>query len=80
MSAALFGVPVVVEPVRYRYQLPDDLPLPPGFREEFNAWARSFLGTLPPLLEDGEVLSTCGRLHMNAATWAQVQKQLRKAA
>lgn len=46
----LLGLDVIVHPHlpprRPRYQLPPDFgPLPPGFREGFNAWALQFFGT-----------------------------------
>ena len=45
------GIKVIESPhlpaTRPRYQLPqaDKFPLPPGFREEFDAWVLSFFGT-----------------------------------
>lgn len=45
----LLGMNVVKSPDIPRYELPAELlpgiPWPPGFREEFNQWSRSFLGT-----------------------------------
>lgn len=63
MVGTFMGVNVHVVPDAPRYQLPErlslpcgvDLEWPPGFRDEFNEWARSFLGSTC-LLRDGEVL------------------------
>lgn len=45
----LFGLNVIVAPDVPRYTLPAEVipgvPWPPGFRDEINAWSRSFLGT-----------------------------------
>ena len=74
MSTAFLGMKVIVSPDRPRYQLPDDLLLPPGFRDEFNAWARGYFGTRNKL-KDGEVICMQreGVLMMNPRTFAQVK-------
>ena len=74
MNQALLGMKVIVSPDRPRYQLPDDLLLPPGFRDEFNSWARGFLGAVNQL-KDGEVICMQreGVLMMNPRTFAQVK-------
>lgn len=45
----LFGMRIVESPDVPRYTLPEEVipgvPWPPGFRDEFNRWSRSFLGT-----------------------------------
>lgn len=41
----LVGMKVQIAPETPKYKLPEDLPLPPGFREEFNAWALARFGT-----------------------------------
>ena len=70
------GIPIRVAPDVPRYQLPEDLPLPPGFREDLNAWARGFLGIQTPILVDGEVISTLDALYMNPRTYKMVKGKL----
>lgn len=75
---SILGIRVQIIPDQPRYQLPADLPLPPGFREELSAWAREFLGSTN-MLRDGEVL--CSRvepktIYLNPRTWAQMRNQL----
>ena len=49
-TRSLFGMKVVESKNHPRYTLPPELipgiPWPPGFREEFNRWSVSFLGTV----------------------------------
>ena len=44
------GIDIVESPSRPRYELPKEvlpgIPWPPGFREDFNRWSLSFLGTV----------------------------------
>jgi hypothetical protein len=79
MNQALLGMKVVISEDQPRYQLPADLLLPPGFRDEFNAWACGFLGTFNQL-KDGEVIcmQRAGVLMMNPRTFAQVRASLTK--
>lgn len=45
----LLGLRIIESPDVPRYTLPEEVipgvPWPPGFRDEINAWSRSFLGT-----------------------------------
>jgi hypothetical protein len=70
------GIKIVVVPDVPRYQLPADLPLPNGFREDFNAWARGFLGIQKPWLRDGQSVNTHGAIHMNPRTYEMVKHKL----
>jgi hypothetical protein len=57
-----------------RYQLPADLPLPEGFREEFNDWARRELGHTNKL-PDSATLVIGNRIYMNPRTYAHMKKE-----
>ena len=50
---SIAGIRVFESPDSPRYQLPAEVipgvPWPPGFREDINAWALSFLGTVNTL-------------------------------
>lgn len=78
---SILGVQVQIIPDQPRYQLPTDLLLPPGFREEFDAWARGYLGSTN-MLRDGEVLYSGpgpkSIFYLNPRTWAQMRQQLSK--
>lgn len=71
----IFGAPIVVSPDRHR-TLPDELvpglvPWPPGFKDEIDAWMRSFFKP-QNILPDNQILNVAGRLHMNPRTYARV--------
>lgn len=77
------GVDIHVVQDAPRYLLPErlalpcgvDLEWPPGFRDEFNAWARSFLGSTC-VLQDGEVQMVGLRLAMmNLRTYETLRAQ-----
>ena len=74
------GLDVVVMPDPLRYQLPEGLHLPAGFREDFNAWAREFLGRGQSLLPEGEVWMIAGRAYMNPGTYAATRDKLGAAS
>jgi hypothetical protein len=61
----LFGMKVIESPSRARYTLPPELlpgiPWPPGFREDFNSWSVSFLGTVN-VLPHGQVYMRNGSI------------------
>jgi hypothetical protein len=59
-----------------RYQLPEDLPLPSGFREDPNAWALEFLGIQKPLLPDGQALTVDNTVYMNPRTYEAMKAKL----
>lgn len=69
----LFGTPVVVHQGRPRYVLPPDLPLPPDFRAEFEAWAATFFEQRIYLIPDGVTYIANGVFHMNPTTFAQLK-------
>jgi len=79
MTHSIFGIPIVIECGRPRYQLPDDLPLPPAYRQKFNLWARDFLGSHPPLIGDGQSIAINGRLHMNRKTFEMIKHRVTKS-
>ncbi len=75
----LFGMEVIVYPDRPRYQLPAELlpgiPWPAGFRDDFNAWAVGFLGTVP-LIDPNAAYVLHGRtLVMGPRAFAALQRQ-----
>ena len=70
------GIKVFVVPDVPRYQLPADLPLPPGFREDFNTWALEFLGIQKPPLPDGEALPIDNTVYMNPRTYRAMKAKL----
>lgn len=85
MEARMFGgMPVIVSYDRPGYRLPEDLMLPPKFREEFNAWAAAFFRPKPSPIPDGQVIfANPGglfgpggqqQLHMNQRTYAKFLK------
>jgi hypothetical protein len=80
----LCGVPIKVssDPLRYG-PLPSDLPLPPAFRAEFNAWCESFFSRMPEwnLVKDGQCYKVTDvfsggkeMLVMNPRTLEQLKK------
>lgn len=81
ISGALSGFDVRVEPRRPRYELPLDVPPPPGMsRAEFAAWSISVCGYQPPVLMDGEVLRAGCLLYMNHDTWERIKVDLSQLA
>lgn len=73
----ILGFRVHVIPDAPRYTLPPELlpgvPWPVGFRDEFNAWARPFLGHTN-LMHDGEIVCTNGSdVFMNPRTVAALK-------
>lgn len=78
MAEILYGMRVVVEPLRMRYALPADVPPPTGMtRVEFDSWSRAVCGYREPVLMDGEVLSNAwdNTIRMNERTWDQVKRE-----
>lgn len=73
----LYGLDVVVTSDRPRYLLPDEVipgvPWPKGFREEFNGWSRSYLGTWN-MVPDGQVYEMMGRMLMNSSTYQRLRQ------
>jgi hypothetical protein len=69
----LFGMKIIVEPLRPRYTLPDDVPTGGGTREEFADWSKRVCGYASPILKDGQIVTTPFGIHCNAATFEQIK-------
>lgn len=69
----LFGMKIIVEPLRPRYTLPDDVPTGGGTREEFAEWSKRVCGSAYPLLKDGQIVKTPFGIHCNARTFEQLK-------
>lgn len=78
----LYGIEVVVSYDQPGYKLPEDLPLKPEFRAQFNLWAASFFRPKPSLLADNQVFHdrVNNRLHMNERTWNKLRREVRNEA
>ena len=77
MTQTFFGHRILVEPLRPRYVLPDDVSPPPGMtRDEFADWSRRVCGHQAPLIKDGQVFYTEGAMHMNQATFDAMKAKL----
>ena len=74
----LYGIDIVISRDQPGYKLPADLPLPPKFREEFDAWAASFFKPKPSLIRDGEVIhdKVNRRMYMNERMWDKLRIEL----
>lgn len=75
VDGILGGLRVCVSPDRPGYQLPEELPLPPQFRMQFNAWAAGFFNPVQ-FIPDGDVIhdKQNGTLYMNERTLAMLKK------
>lgn len=70
------GIPIVVSYDRPGYVLPDDLMLPPKFREDFNRWAAAFFRPKPSLILDDQVIHDKVRdvFYMNERTFNKFRR------
>lgn len=70
------GIDVVVSYGKPGYVLPEDLMLPPKFREEFNLWAAGFFNRKPSPIPDDQVLhdKVHNVMHMNERTFAKFRR------
>jgi hypothetical protein len=78
---SMMGIPIrtVVEPLRQRYTLPDDVSPPPGMtRAEFNAWSKQVCGYASPTLKDGQVMHISGVFYMNQWTYDAMKAEFGK--
>lgn len=83
------GVEIFVAPDQPRYVLPDEVvpgevPWPPGFKEQLDAWALASFGTHNQL-EDGEVYTFHSpdrpqTMHMNPRTYAALKEAVGRRA
>jgi hypothetical protein len=73
----LGGIRICVQPDTHR-TLPAEVcpgvPWPPGFKEEIDAWMRSFFKPIN-MVKDGEVLvqKRDGIIHVNPRTWERLK-------
>ena len=82
------GIPVVISYDQPGYVLPLDLPLPPAFREQFNAWAAGFFHPKPSPIPDGRIVfenpgglygpGGRQRLHMNQRTHVEFIRTIKE--
>lgn len=74
------GLKVVVVEDRPRYQLPEELipgvPWNKEFRDEFNQWARSFLGSTNQI-PDGQMGGVGGMVFVNPRTYDKLRQEFR---
>lgn len=74
----IYGMPIVVVPDAVR-ALPDEVmpgvPWPPGFKQEIDAWMRSFFKPRN-LVPDGQMLQDRqrGTCYMNPRTWEKAKQ------
>lgn len=71
---SLDGIQLVIAPEVPRYQLPEDLPLPPAFRAEINEWARSFLG-MRSVMPLGQVTYINGKAYASRETFEMIKER-----
>lgn len=73
----LYGIDIVVSYDQPGYKLPEDLPLPPEFRAQFNEWAASFFNRKPSVINDDQVIHdrVNNRMHMNERTWHKLKHE-----
>lgn len=72
----LSGIKVVIAPRKPRYVLPDDLPLPPLFRESFNSWSEEYLGNVETVADGVAVRPDANTMVVNARTYAVLRQAL----